>query len=270
MKNNNNDKKIIKSNRLTYLVDFILVGIISCFMYYNFIKISEQENYIYSEINSKKIKIERSKLAANSEKPNNSSALLNGVDVSHYQGEVQWQQVADTYHFAFIKATEGTNYIDPRFQENINNIENTSMKYGAYHFFNPALDAIEQAKHFINTIAHENLSLPSVLDIEIEPIGSNQSLQASVKDWLVYVEKATGCRPIIYTNKHYWLTYLADHFTDYPLWIGDYTTSDNRMVSIPWAFWQYTDKGKVTGINGIVDKSHFDGNAVKLNKFSCI
>ena len=131
------------------------------------------------------------------------------------------------------------------------------------------MDATQQAKHFVSTIGHLNFSLPPVLDIEVEPSNNSRALRSAIREWLAHVEKATGCRPIIYTNKYYWQKHLDNNFSDYPLWIGDYSTGDTALTSIPWEFWQYTDKGKVTGISGMVDKSRFDGSTAKLNQLSC-
>lgn len=201
--------------------------------------------------------------------PVKQSPLL-GIDVSHYQGDVEWTVVAEDFHFAFIKATEGDEYVDPQFKDNLENVQSTNLNFGAYHFFSPEKDALEQARHFLKTTNSFNFSLPPVLDVEVAPDGNVDEFQQAVKQWLVHVKQTTGCTPIIYSGKYFWEQYLKSEFSDYPIWISDYTTESRRVADIPWEFWQYTEKGQVDGVSGLVDQSRFQGTEAKLKSLgSC-
>ena len=82
------------------------------------------------------------------------NVTLNGLDVSHYQGFINWNKVdSSDIDFAYLKASEGINYKDPRFAENVENLKSVDMPVGAYHFFEPADDALIQAKWFVKTIS---------------------------------------------------------------------------------------------------------------------
>ncbi|WP_051785716.1 glycoside hydrolase family 25 protein [Endozoicomonas numazuensis] len=191
---------------------------------------------------------------------------LLGIDVSHYQGNVDWKEVSESFHFAFVKATEGTDYIDPDFTQNISRVDDTDLAYGAYHFYSPDEDGLKQAKHFVSTIHNLNFSLPPVLDVEVAPDSDSDiaNFQQSVKSWLVYVENTMGCRPIIYSDKSFWDEYLKETFSHYTVWISDYTTHTTDVANINWAFWQFTDQGKAEGVSGFVDQSRFKGSEQSL------
>ncbi|PJE80439.1 Lysozyme M1 [invertebrate metagenome] len=205
---------------------------------------------------------------------------VTGVDVSHYQGKVRWQQVAKNHEFAFLKATQGTVYTDPRFHSNVRDIVKTSLLFSAYHFFDPDKEAKSQANHFIKTVKDYQLLMPPVLDIEVAPVKGNKEgkqFLASVILWLQYVKSATGCQPIIYTNRVFWEKYLSPALSDYSaldtslVWISDYTKHPSSIGDVPWSFWQYTDRGIVSGISGRVDINRYRYNEQVLQQLgSCL
>jgi len=201
---------------------------------------------------------------AQKEQASGEVAPLLGIDVSHYQGDVQWDSVANDFHFSFVKATEGTEYVDPKMAENLHGLAKTTLQYGAYHFFLPDKDALEQAQHFLSSTRDFSLSLPPVLDVEVQPSGSKKAFIQGVKTWIATVEAATGCQPILYTNKSFWNDYLVQDFQDAAVWISDYTTHAANVASIPWKFWQFTDNGKAQGVSGVVDQSRYQGSQESL------
>lgn len=249
--------KTIK-RRLVYILDAMIFAVLIVFIYSSFNRVSEQ----------KKTVGETTQPQATSQ--DNSSNDLKGIDVSHYQGTVDWEQVSDTYHFAFIKATESSYYLDPAFIKNIESVNRTNMAVGAYHFFSPEKDAVDQARHFLDTTLGYEFSLPPVLDVEVAPNGDTESFQNAIEEWINLVKESTGCTPILYSNKNFWSQYLQDRFAEYPIWISDYTRDDNRVTTIPWSFWQFTDSGNVEGVSGPVDESRYRGNETTLKKLgSC-
>ena len=199
------------------------------------------------------------------------SQSLNGLDVSHYQGSINWSKVdSNDIDFAYLKASEGINYKDPRFTENVESLKSVDMPYGAYHFFEPADDALAQAKWFVKTISSANYLLPPVLDIEVTKNVAAADIAAGVKIWLDYVEKETGCQPIIYTYADYWDTNLGANFSGYSLWLADYADQPvTPKTHSSWVFWQFSDKGNVKGISGAVDLDTFAGSKDDLTSIYC-
>jgi len=203
-----------------------------------------------------------------------------GIDISHHQGSINWTQVYnDGKVFAFVKATEGVTYNDPRFVTNMNNGNNAGVVMGAYHFARPDNNsAIDEANHFVN-IAGNYISdgfLPPVLDLEdpnsnthLDNLYSSAQLTTWVLDWLTEVENQTGVRPIIYTNSHY-AGYLQSSVNVYDLWIakpdGSPTNPPSNLgVWNDWKFKQYDWYGSVNGISGNVDLDVFHGSMQDFN-----
>lgn len=187
-----------------------------------------------------------------------------GVDVSHYQGVVNWSLVAEEIDFVFIKATEGEKYVDPRFHANMRGAKQSNLQLAPYHFYLPNEDPVAQAKHFIDQIKDYQFSLPPVLDIEVAPVQNDVNFRQDIQTWLQHVADSSGCTPIIYSNKSFWQRYLKQHFSHYPLWISDYTTDPESIANMSWLFWQYSQQGQVDGIGSPVDKSIFKGSAEDL------
>lgn len=191
---------------------------------------------------------------------------LNGLDVSHYQGNVDWPLVAESFQFAFIKATEGDQYVDPKFHTNIAGIQNTSLSFSAYHFYSPASDPVKQASNFLSHTRAYNLTLPPVVDIEVAPDNDLNAFHDGIQQWLDKVRESSGCTPIIYSSKSFWNKYLQSRFSDYPVWISDYTTSKDSIASIPWSFWQFSDRGSAPGVEGLVDQSLYRGTEKSIQE----
>ena len=148
--------------------------------------------------------------------------LLPGIDVSHWQGAIDWPRVADDgVAFAFIKATEGGDYVDPRFAANWAGAAQAGVMRGAYHFYRPQPDAAAQAEHFLRTVQLRAGDLPPVLDVEVTDGRSASAIAAGVRTWLETVERATGRRPIVYTRAGFW-NQVGGGFGAYPLWVAHY------------------------------------------------
>lgn len=192
---------------------------------------------------------------------------VHGVDVSHYQAEINWYEVAaEGIDFGFVKATEGETISDALFCQNWREMENAGITRGAYHFFRPGISAIAQAQHFIEKVDLKYGDLPPVLDIEVLDDVNKDVMVARLKIWLEMVEVAFGVQPIIYTNMKYYNQYLAENFADYTLWIARYNAKKRPILSgnKNWDFWQYGNQGNVAGIKGPVDLNVFHGSHTDL------
>ncbi|MEB3828613.1 GH25 family lysozyme [Phormidium sp. CCY1219] len=185
-----------------------------------------------------------------------------GIDVSDWQHPVNWHSVVrDGMGFAFTKATEGATFVADSFRLNWDTMKSVGLHRGAYHFYRAKRDPYSQAEVFLKTVTLEPEDLPPVLDIESTDGMSASSIIADIRQWLQIVEKETNRRPIIYTYPSFWDRIgNPKEFSDYPLWIAHYQT-DNPWVPggwDGWTFWQYTDRGAVSGIAGGVDINWFN------------
>jgi GH25 family lysozyme M1 (1,4-beta-N-acetylmuramidase) len=199
-----------------------------------------------------------------------------GVDVSHYQGSVNWSSVKSAgISFAYIKATEGTTYQDPDFSANYLNAYNAKVIRGAYHFAQPGSSSgAAQATYFAahgGAWSSDNLTLPGMLDLEGGCYGlSTASMQSWVLDFYNTYKAKTGRDVVIYTSPSWWDTCTGDWSgmsARSPLFIADWTTAANPTVpaGFPYAtLWQYSDSGSVSGISGAVDRDRFNGTSARL------
>src|SRR5215471_14990910 len=124
-----------------------------------------------------------------------------GIDVSHFQGKVDWNRVkAAGMAFAFAKATEGTTNNDAMFATNWPAIKNAGLLRGAYHFFRASQDAAGQADHFLSRLSLAAGDLPPIIDVEVTDGADNATLVSGVKTWLDAVAAQTGVTPMIYAS----------------------------------------------------------------------
>ncbi|MFC1748924.1 glycoside hydrolase family 25 protein [Pseudomonadota bacterium] len=194
-----------------------------------------------------------------------------GIDVSHYQGNIDWKEVLNQdVSFAYIKTTDGITYSDPKHKANQDALVKLNTPFGLYHFFEPKDDGVMQANNFLKQMSDNPLMLPPVLDVEISKGVSTKVIKKEVKQWLDAVEKQTGCQPIIYSYKDYYDEHLGSEFDQYDLWLADYA----KEPSLPknrsqWTFWQHSQKGSLKGIRGTVDLNWFQGDRADLNKLIC-
>lgn len=196
--------------------------------------------------------------------PSEADYPIRGVDVSYYQGEIDWEVLAEEdIDFAFIKATEGSSHIDVRFEENWERSGKTGLKRGAYHFFSFESEGAAQAEHFISVVPKEEGMLSPVIDIEFygdrfynrpDVEGTRKQLQ-SLLDRL---EEHYGVKPLIYATESSYSTYIRGAFDEYPLWIRNVYFSPNMGMPGKWTFWQYDSEAKLQGYSG--EEEHIDLN----------
>ena len=192
-----------------------------------------------------------------------------GLDVSEYQGKIRWTYV-DTLenkyplHFVFIRATVGKDRKDRQFDKNWLGAKENKMIRGAYHYYRPNENSIEQAELFIKTVKLQKGDLPPVLDIEKLPKNQSiENLKLGLKRWLNAVESHYGVKPIIYTGERYYDDFLKEEFNDYLFWIANYNFYREEIAG-DWLFWQFTEKASVPGIKGNVDINIYNGDLQQL------
>jgi lysozyme len=196
-----------------------------------------------------------------------------GVDVSHYQGDIDWQQVKDSgISFAFIKATEGVYFTDDKFADNLQGARDAGIATGAYHFMRATSvdDAIAEADYFVDEInlngGFSLLDLPPVLDAETVAGNSGEEITAMCRAWVDRVAEVTGRQPILYTYPSFADQYLDESLSDIPLWLANYGVDQpqDRAGWTHWTFLQYADDGEVPGIDGPVDLDEYEGSVEDL------
>ncbi|MEZ5167589.1 MAG: GH25 family lysozyme [Acidimicrobiales bacterium] len=178
-----------------------------------------------------------------------------GVDVSSHQGPIDWAAVArDNIDFAYLKATEGGDFVDEQFERNWDEAHAAALDVGAYHFFTLCRPGAEQAENFLHVVPAAELDLPAALDLELAGnCGSRPSVDwvhAEVAIWLDEVERATGREVLLYVGPRFDDRYGITATFDHRLW-------HRRILRRPdgdrWAVWQFSYFAQVDGIEGGVD-----------------
>ncbi|MDD2821136.1 MAG: glycoside hydrolase family 25 protein [Flavobacterium sp.] len=192
-----------------------------------------------------------------------------GLDVSEYQEKISWSYV-DTLEqkyrldFVFIRATVGKDRVDRQFKRNWLGAKENKMIRGAYHYYRPNENSIEQAELFIKTVTLRKGDLPPVLDIEKLPKNQSiDSLKVGLKRWLHKVESHYKVKPIIYTGENYYDDFLKEEFSSYLFWIANYNFY-RESIEEDWLFWQFTEKATVPGIKTSVDINIYNGDLEQL------
>jgi lysozyme len=192
-----------------------------------------------------------------------------GIDVSHYQGRIEWDSLKKNnaefpMQFVFIRATAGKNGLDEEYKRNWSGAKTAGLIRGAYHYYRPDENSVEQAENFIKRVQLSKGDLPPVLDIEKIPAGqSMDSLKSGLKRWLTRVEKHYGMKPILYSGESFHTDFLKEEFKGYKLWIANYSFFEDEIRK-EWLFWQFTDKASVGGIEGDVDVNIYNGDLLRL------
>lgn len=201
-----------------------------------------------------------------------------GIDVAAHQHPggtpIDWSKVrTDGQSFAFVKATEGGDWVNPHYVEDIQAANAAGLKTGAYHYARPAGDAKTQAANFAAQIAlAPNQTLPPALDIEVTEGKSAAQLEQWIEEFTSELKRLTGRTPMIYTYKYFWMGQMnnSQKFSDMPLWLAAYQDQAPEAVG-GWnelSFWQRSGSGKVAGISTDVDMNLFNGSKQQLRSFS--
>lgn len=199
-----------------------------------------------------------------------------GIDVSRWQGEIDWRQVAEAgYRFAMIRATVGDYYTDPRFYINWNEAQEAGLLVSAYHVIVPKNTIYSQVDRLFDVLGDRRADLPLVMDVERHDKVSRAHITACVQGCLQRAEQQDGRRPVIYTAGWFWdnpeYVIPSEDWAQYDLWVANYVESlddlEDTSASEPqipqgwstWKFWQYTDKATVPGVRGSANLDWFAG-----------
>lgn len=195
---------------------------------------------------------------------------VHGIDIAKYQGNIDWHKVKQSgVAFAFIKATEGTDRLDRKFAENWAAAKAAGVARGAYHFNYWCTSFKDQFNWFRRNVPRDKDAMPPVLDLEWNTHSptcprkvSRARAQREIRTFVRLAEAWYGKRPILYADIRFYRDVLSDgSFSQYPLWLrATRRLPQDIYKGRKWVFWQYSDRSRVPGIRGRVDKNAFAGS----------
>ncbi|YBV95116.1 glycosyl hydrolase (plasmid) [Phyllobacteriaceae bacterium JZ32] len=203
------------------------------------------------------------------------SLPVHGVDVSRWQGEIDWKRLrSQGANFVYIKATDGGDHLDPMFKKNWREAGEAGLHRGAYHFFYWCRTAGEQADWFIRNVPRVPGSLPPVIDVEWN--GESRCKQnlprkkvlEKMQVFMDKLERHYGQRPIIYTAPDFYRDNLKGEFLDYPFWLRSVAAHPSKVYpGRKWVFWQYSGSGLSHGVDGRIDLNAFHGSVDEWHRW---
>ena len=192
---------------------------------------------------------------------NNANLVYDGIDVSNYQKDINWQATAEdpAIQYVYVKATEGASHRQHRYRRNIEHARQRGIKVGSYHFLSTTSPIRQQFENFISMAKPEEQDLIPLLDVETQAGWTVQQLQDSVALFMNLLEEYYGCKPMLYTNASYFNNKLGSYFKQYPLFIARYAKNEPHLnFGAKWILWQFSDCGVINGIDEKVDLSRFN------------
>lgn len=201
---------------------------------------------------------------------------VHGVDVSRWQGNINWSKLrSHGANFAFIKATDGGDHLDPAFRRNWNGAAAAGVKRGAYHFFYWCRPAESQAKWFIRHVPRVAGALPPVIDVEwvrsrsCTKRPSPATVRKKMQVFMNMLEAHYGQRPIIYTAPDFYEDNLQGAFLSHPFWLRAVAEHPSKVYpGRKWVFWQYSGTGLSKGVGEKIDLNVFAGDAAQWAKWA--
>jgi lysozyme len=193
---------------------------------------------------------------------------VHGVDISRWQGDIDWVRLrTQGANFAYIKATDGGDHLDPLFKKNWRKAKEAGVRRGAYHFFYWCRTAGEQADWFIRNVPRDANALPPVIDVEWNGESackqriSRERVLDKIKVFADKLERYYGKRPIIYTAPDFYRDNLQGELLEYPFWLRSVAAHPSDLYpGRKWLFWQYSGSGLTDAVRGKIDLNVFHGN----------
>lgn len=201
---------------------------------------------------------------------------VRGVDVSNWQGEIDWPTLAaQDIGFAFIKATEGSDFVDRRFAENWSGAQQTGLRTGVYHFFSFDSPGHTQAENFIRTVKPFEGMLPPVIDVEFygdkaKNPPAREDVCRELDDMVALLKAHYGMQPILYATRESYDLYLAGAYADCDIWFRSVLSRPRISDGRTWTFWQYTNRERLQGYSGeenFIDMNVFCGGADEFLRY---
>jgi len=193
---------------------------------------------------------------------------VHGIDISKWQGDIDWQEVRKAgVAFAFMKATEGGDHTDERYESYWRGARAAGIAHAPYHFYYFCRPAREQAEWFIANVSRQSVHMPPVLDVEWNHASKTckhrpdpATVRSEMKIWMDMITRHYGKRPIIYTPVDFHRENLDGYFEGYQFWLRSVAAHPQDIYpDHPWTLWQYTGTGMMPGIKGNTDINAFAG-----------
>lgn len=191
-----------------------------------------------------------------------------GVDLSAHNGDIDFGRVAaDGVDFAFLKASEGVTFRDPKFRANYDAAREAGLKTGAYHFFRFDCDGYEQGRNFLASVDSLHFDLPLAIDIEewSNPEECSTDKVVEALRGMIFALEGSGRKVILYTNKRGFNRFIKGHLEEMPVWVCSFTNPP--FASDDWVLWQHSHESTVDGIRGKVDLNTFNGDSLTWEKW---
>ena len=195
--------------------------------------------------------------------PPSSQELYNGIDVSEWQGEIDYVGVKNSgIDIVYIRSSEGNNYIDPYFQDNYINAKEQGLKVGFYHFLTARSEqeAREQAEFFVSVIGNTKPDCRLAMDFEVFRDLGLDEINNIASTFLETVQNLSGKEMVIYSDAYNAKTVFSEELSEkYPIWVANYgvVEPENNGKWDSWVGFQYSDVGRINGIRGNVDRDLF-------------
>lgn len=182
---------------------------------------------------------------------------VHGIDISHHQTKINWNLVDRKYKFVLMKATEGKDHFDRNFLYNWNRAQLAGFRVGAYHFFTMLSKGKNQANFYLSKVPFQKNTFPPIIDLEIPTKYPKDKVLKELNDMISILEAHYKKKVIIYVTRHTYKAYIEGEFLNNPIWFRDIKFYPNNSR---WEIWQYSNRGRIKGINGFTDR-----NALKIN-----
>lgn len=181
-----------------------------------------------------------------------------GIDVSHYQGSIDWREVARSgnVHYVYVKATEGADLVDNTLRTNLHGARRAGLKVGVYHFYIPNSSPQLQFQNLQQNVRLHDIDLIPIIDIERRGRDALPVFQRNLRNFIQMVERHYGVKPILYCSRDFYNKYLSGPFTNYKYMIARYHPDVPQLCDdAAFVMWQYSSTSYVRGIRGHVDRS---------------
>ena len=202
-------------------------------------------------------------------RPNNLTEILNkkrsiqtnsreGIDVSHYQGSIDWDAVKNNEDLAYVylKATEGASLTDDTYARNFSEAKRVGLMVGSYHFYSPNIDWRLQLQNMVTNVKPSEQDLVPIIDIENRGQVSDEQFISDLTNFINEVTRAYGTKPLLYSFHNFYNRHLNGLFKDQHWMIARYRSDRPTLDDgTDYIIWQYTSKGRIAGIRGNVDRS---------------
>lgn len=202
-------------------------------------------------------------MQSNNHRGNVNSKYKEGIDVSHYQGNIDWDKVVKSTNisYVYLKATEGANYVDDTYTRNLSEARRVGLSVGSYHFYRASVSPQEQFDNIVRNIKAADQDLVPIIDIEHRGNVSEEKFISDLTELIKKVEQYFGKKPLLYSYQNFYNRHFSGLFKNYHWMIAKYQSESPVLEDgRDYIMWQYSSKGSIDGIRGHVDRSRIMGN----------